>query len=332
MRFQLSQNDLWRLSSVTFSNREYQALVLKTSTKILVLDKLPDCTTMPDAANAFPAQRISSLNTILAVCEATGGNVAEDLSDVHEITKNFSLDDLPSIERTFQIILQEVDEGIPPEYSGVVYNVPYDYVQMLIKTRDIQETTKNFISFFRALTSLQNILKPTQSSTSCFSTSFDSFGKENQVKTKSSISYTDSGARLHQSYAPSTYPSKSTCILDNLPLWIFCLLNDTFDANTYKNGSDDLLELAWTVLWNKHTTPSPDSHIATSHPPLSSTISKALIDQFVKDPLKFYGLKNNVITLLDEIEQQLQIMNLSDPDKLNGLSGSSLFLRDVMFF
>ncbi|CAF1408166.1 unnamed protein product, partial [Didymodactylos carnosus] len=26
--------------------------------------------------------------------------------------------------------------------------------------------------------------------------------------------------------------------------------NDIFNANTYKNGSDDLLELAWTVLWN----------------------------------------------------------------------------------
>ncbi|CAF1525569.1 unnamed protein product, partial [Didymodactylos carnosus] len=26
--------------------------------------------------------------------------------------------------------------------------------------------------------------------------------------------------------------------------------DDIFDANTYKNGSDDLLELVWTVLWN----------------------------------------------------------------------------------
>ncbi|CAF2172770.1 unnamed protein product [Rotaria magnacalcarata] len=63
----------------------------------------------------------------------------------------------------------------------------------------------------------------------------------------------------------------------------------------------------------QHTTPSPDSHIATPRPSLSSTILKALIDRFVKDSLKFYDREENVITRLDEMEQQLQIMNLSDP-------------------
>jgi hypothetical protein len=50
---------------------------------------------------------------------------------------------------------------------------------------------------------------------------------------------------------------------------------------------------------------------------LSPTISKALIDRFVKDPIKFYGGKDNVITWLDEIDQQFKMMNLSDSDKLN---------------
>lgn len=50
---------------------------------------------------------------------------------------------------------------------------------------------------------------------------------------------------------------------------------------------------------------------------LSPTITKALIDRFVKDPIKFYGAKDNVITWLDEIEQQFKIMHLTDLDKLN---------------
>ena len=61
----------------------------------------------------------------------------------------------------------------------------------------------------------------------------------------------------------------------------------------------------------------PDLPRSTSLHSLSSTISKALIDRFVKDPLKFYGSKDNVITWLDELEQQFQIMNLSDHDRLN---------------
>ena len=83
-----------------------------------------------------------------------------------------------------------------------------------------------------------------------------------------------------------------------------------------KNPMDQLLNTT-TSFTPHHTIPSPDSHIATSRPSLSSTISKVLIDRFVKDPLKFYGGIDNVITWLDEIEQQFQIMNLSDPDKLN---------------
>ncbi|CAF1532690.1 unnamed protein product, partial [Adineta steineri] len=50
---------------------------------------------------------------------------------------------------------------------------------------------------------------------------------------------------------------------------------------------------------------------------LSKTIAKALIDKFIKDPLKFYGGKDNVTTWIDEIEQQFNIMHLNDNDKLN---------------
>jgi hypothetical protein len=50
---------------------------------------------------------------------------------------------------------------------------------------------------------------------------------------------------------------------------------------------------------------------------LSNTIAKALVDKFVKDPLKFSGGKDNVITWIDEIEQQFNVMHLSNTDKLN---------------
>ncbi|CAF0985134.1 unnamed protein product [Adineta steineri] len=49
---------------------------------------------------------------------------------------------------------------------------------------------------------------------------------------------------------------------------------------------------------------------------LSKTIAKALIDKFIKDPLKFYGGKDNVTTWIDEIEQQFNIMHLNDNEKL----------------
>ena len=50
---------------------------------------------------------------------------------------------------------------------------------------------------------------------------------------------------------------------------------------------------------------------------ISPTISKALIDRFVKDPIKFHGGKEDIIGWIDEIEQQFAIMNLCDADKLN---------------
>ncbi|CAF2669008.1 unnamed protein product [Rotaria sp. Silwood2] len=67
-----------------------------------------------------------------------------------------------------------------------------------------------------------------------------------------------------------------------------------------------------------HSVTSSDSkNVLSSTSILSLTISKALIDRFVKDPIKFYGGKDNVITWLDVIEQQFKIMNLSESDKLN---------------
>ncbi|CAF1367668.1 unnamed protein product [Didymodactylos carnosus] len=50
---------------------------------------------------------------------------------------------------------------------------------------------------------------------------------------------------------------------------------------------------------------------------LSPVISKALLDKFVKDPIKFNGGKDNVHTWLEEIEQQFKIMKLDNSDKLN---------------
>jgi hypothetical protein len=96
-----------------------------------------------------------------------------------------------------------------------------------------------------------------------------------------------------------------------------CLTTPTsviLEDNLPDNSSDNPLNI--TTPFTPHLTPSSDSHSPTSASASSSTISKALIDRFVKDPLKFYGGKDNVITWLYEIDQQFQIMNLCDPDKL----------------
>ncbi|CAF0895318.1 unnamed protein product [Didymodactylos carnosus] len=72
------------------------------------------------------------LSTVAKLHQLSVQRILNDLhGDVREITQNFNLDDPASIQRIFEIILQDLDEGMPPEYSGVAYNVPYDYVQML---------------------------------------------------------------------------------------------------------------------------------------------------------------------------------------------------------
>ena len=64
--------------------------------------------------------------------------------------------------------------------------------------------------------------------------------------------------------------------------------------------------------------PSPNApSINPSISVLSPTISKALIDKFVKDPVKFSGGKEDVTSWIEDIEQQFKTMYLSDADKLN---------------
>jgi hypothetical protein len=90
------------------------------------------------------------------------------------------------------------------------------------------------------------------------------------------------------------------------------------------NINDNLADNSINCLNNKPTsimchsiTSSDSDNNTSSHSVLSPTIAKALIDRFVKDPIKFYGGKDNVTTWLDEIEQQFKIMNLNNLDKLN---------------
>jgi hypothetical protein len=115
---------------------------------------------------------------------------------------------------------------------------------------------------------------------------------------------------VHAKLSPDSHPpSQSTNSFSYIPPPVI------LDTNSMGNSMPHSLNT--TTSFIPHHTPSSDSHNPTSLPSLSSTISKALIDRFIKDPLKFYGSKDNVITWLDEIEQQFQTMNLSDPDKLN---------------
>ena len=64
----------------------------------------------------------------------------------------------------------------------------------------------------------------------------------------------------------------------------------------------------------------PSSRTTSIIPPnsvLSPAISKALIDKFVKDPIKFSGGKDDVTTWIEEVDQQFKTMHLNDLDKLN---------------
>ncbi|CAF0985898.1 unnamed protein product [Rotaria sordida] len=72
-----------------------------------------------------------------------------------------------------------------------------------------------------------------------------------------------------------------------------------------------------TSIDSHNITSSDSNNVLLSTSILSPIISKTLIDRFVEDPIKFYGGKDNVITWLDEIEQQFKIMNLSESDKFN---------------
>jgi hypothetical protein len=115
---------------------------------------------------------------------------------------------------------------------------------------------------------------------------------------------------LNAKSTPDSHPpSQSTNSFSYIPSPVI------LGKNSMDNSMDRLLNITTPSI--PHHTPPPNLHKSTSLPSLSLMISKALMDRFVKDPLKFYGSKNNVITWLDEIEQQFQIMNLSDPYKFN---------------
>ena len=113
--------------------------------------------------------------------------------------------------------------------------------------------------------------------------------------------------------------------------------NQISERNILVDRKNDLQSLQSTLLTNasprvlpfhssNEKTPAilcrnvPSSHTASiisSNSVLSPTISKALIDKFVKDPIRFAGGKDDVNTWLDEIEQQFNTMHLNDSDKLN---------------
>ncbi|CAF0893417.1 unnamed protein product [Adineta steineri] len=72
-----------------------------------------------------------------------------------------------------------------------------------------------------------------------------------------------------------------------------------------------------TILVADHDTSpnSYDNHLSNSS--LSMTIAESSVDRFITDLLKFSAQKENVITWIDEIEQQFNMMHLSNASKLN---------------
>ncbi|CAF0991233.1 unnamed protein product [Rotaria sordida] len=67
--------------------------------------------------------------------------------------------------------------------------------------------------------------------------------------------------------------------------------------NTLNCPNDNLPSV---VCYHETSTDSKSKHVFNSI--LSPTISKALVDRFIKDPTKFSGEKDNIITWFDEIE------------------------------
>lgn len=83
-------------------------------------------------------------------------------------------------------------------------------------------------------------------------------------------------------------------------------------------GPDCLDDLTPSVDRHVNTTPdlnSNSNNVSTSI--LSNTISKALIDKFIKQPFIFRDQRDDILKWLHDVEQQFNIMNLSDIDKLN---------------
>ena len=101
------------------------------------------------------------------------------------------------------------------------------------------------------------------------------------------------------------------------PLTKSSLINSQVTNSQDLNGkSIDRLSDTTTPFTTYHV-PTTDLNNSTLSHSLSSTISKGLIDKFIKDPIKFHGGKDSVINWLTEIEQQFHIMQLSELDKFN---------------
>ncbi|CAF4431982.1 unnamed protein product [Rotaria sp. Silwood2] len=101
---------------------------------------------------------------------------------------------------------------------------------------------------------------------------------------------------------------KNKCSSLNSP----CIINPTFiDASPYCL----IAPSAPAVYHNKSLQDLNSNCVFNSA--LSTAISKALIDKFIKDPIKFHGAKDNVLEWIDELEQQFKTIQLCDSDKLN---------------
>lgn len=95
----------------------------------------------------------------------------------------------------------------------------------------------------------------------------------------------------------------------------FCKLLAENYFETNRSTTTTTSNVADCVPTNKITIATrPDS---STNSTFTSTITKALVDKFVKDPLKFAGSADNVNSWLEEIEQQFNLMQLTDSDRLN---------------
>ena len=92
--------------------------------------------------------------------------------------------------------------------------------------------------------------------------------------------------------------------------------NSTLQENLHENLVDYLHASEKSPGLLRPTPPKMNSNLSHASE-FSPMISKALLDRFVKDPVKFNGGKEDVNSWIEEIEQQFNTMNVSDSDRLN---------------
>ncbi|CAF0874067.1 unnamed protein product [Adineta steineri] len=140
------------------------------------------------------------------------------------------------------------------------------------------------------------------------------------------ISFHEKALEIYQKTLPSNHPSLTTSyndigsVYNNMGQYSKALFFHEkaleIREKTLPSNHSDLATPYNNIVADHDTSPnSHDNHLSNSS--LSMTIAESSVDRFITDLLKFSAQKENVITWIDEIEQQFNMMHLSNASKLN---------------